>query len=86
MKPKYQLQIITLQGIIYKGEIIHALLPVQNGFVGILANHAPFITYSRRGELKIQEGDNTTKAFLIGSGFFEVNHNKASLITTARLP
>lgn len=77
----YRLQIITPRGITYRGEVSHTLVPAEDGFVGVLANHAPYITSSPGGRMEIREKGGNEKIFRVGSGFFEVNRNQASFFT-----
>jgi len=82
MPPHYQIQLITPQGIAYQGEISHALVPAEDGFVGVLAHHAPYITSSPGGRLEIREKEATEpKEFQVGVGFFEVRGNHATFLT-----
>lgn len=86
MASTYQLKIITPQGVAYEGAVVHARVPGENGFAGIMANHAPFITSSRGGPLEIREKNGTQKTFTVGSGFFEVKRNQAVFLTQMFAP
>ena len=77
MQPYYQLKIITPKGIEYEQEVVHARLPDERGFVGVLANHAPLLTSSPGGRLDVRLKDGDEKTFYIGPGFFEVVKNQA---------
>ena len=77
----YRLEVITPQGIVYHGEVIHTFLPAENGFVGVLANHAPYVTSSAGGRLEVRERSGEGKKFKVGRGFFEVAQNKAAFLT-----
>ena len=77
MQAFYRLQVITPKGIAYTGEVVHAFLPAEDGFVGVLANHAPYVTTSPGGRFEIREKDGQEKKFKSGSGFFEVAKNQA---------
>ena len=81
MPPFYRLQIITPQGIAYRGEVIHCLIPVEDGFTGVLANHAPYVTSSPGGRLELREKEGQEKKFTAGMGFFEVAKNEATFLT-----
>lgn len=82
MLPFYRLELITPQGIAYKGDVIHALVPAEDGFVGVLANHASYITSSPGGRFRIreQENPNVEKSFNVGPGFFTIAENQASFL------
>lgn len=77
----YDFKIITPKGVAYEGQVIHALLPGEDGFVGVLANHAPYITSSSGGSLELREKSGAEKKFKVSEGFFEVAHNKATFFT-----
>lgn len=79
--PSYNLKVITPQGIGYQGEVSHTLLPAEDGLVGVLANHAPYVTSSAGGKLTVREQNGEEKVFRVGLGFFEVAHNQATFLT-----
>ena len=81
MQPFYRVQVITPQGVAYEGEAVHSLVPTENGFVGVLANHAPYVTSSAGGRFEVREKDGTEKKFRVGPGFFEVAKNRATFLT-----
>ncbi len=81
MAASYSLKIITPQGTAYEGTVFHAFLPTENGFVGVLAHHAPYLVASKGGKLVIKESVGLEKDFQVGSGFFEVNHEQAVFLT-----
>ena len=81
MRPFYNIQIITPQGMQYTGKAVHSLIPAEDGFVGVLANHAPYVTSSPGGWFEVDEKDGAKKKFKVGVGFFEVAGNQATLLT-----
>ncbi len=81
MQPHYRFQVITPQGIAYAGDVVHSFIPAEDGFVGVLANHASYITSSSGGRLEVREKDLTEKEFKVGPGFFTVSKNQASFLT-----
>lgn len=62
---------------------MHTLLPTENGFVGILAHHAPYLVSSKGGKMAVKESIGLEKDFRVGPGFFEVNHDQAVFLTQA---
>ncbi len=80
MQPSYKFELVTPQGVAYSGEIEHALIPAEDGFVGVLANHAPYITSSSGGRLEVRETGGHEQKFLVGPGFFEVAANRATFL------
>ena len=81
MTSSYSLKIITPQGVAYDGTVFHTFLPTENGFVGVLAHHAPYLVSSRGGKITVKESIGLQKDFQVGPGFFEVIHDKAVFLT-----
>ncbi len=65
------LEIITPTKIIYQKNIKHIRLPANDGYVGILAGHAPFIYSLQIGEIKV-DLKNEVRYFAASSGIVEV--------------
>lgn len=81
MASTYSLKIITPQGIAHEGTVFHTFLPTENGFVGVLAHHAPYLVSSKGGTITAKESIGLEKTFEVGPGFFEVRHNQAVFLT-----
>ena len=82
MPASYSLKIITPQGTAYEGTVVHTFLPTENGFVGVLAHHAPYLVSSKGGKVVVKESVGLERDFQVGPGFFEVNHDQAVFLTT----
>lgn len=81
MAATYHFQILTPQGKAYEADIVHAQVRADDGFVGVLANHAAFVTSCPGGRLEVREAGGNEKKFQTGPGFFEVAKNQAVLLT-----
>lgn len=77
----YHLEILTPLGRFFSGEVVHTLVPSEDGFVGVLANHAAYVTSSQGGRLEIRLPSNETRKVKVGQGFFHVLKNQASFLT-----
>ena len=77
----YPFEILTPRGKFFSREIVHALIPAEDGFVGVLGNHAPYVTSSPGGKLEARLPSGETQSFRVGSGFFQVAENKAFFLT-----
>jgi F-type H+-transporting ATPase subunit epsilon len=86
MSSSYQLEIMTPEGTAYQGEVVHVLIPAEDGFVGVLAHHAPYITSSSGGRFDIRQQSGEERQFQVGSGFFEVANNQAIFLTQSCHP
>lgn len=75
----FNLEIITPQKIIYQCEVKHIRLPGVDGYLGIKAGHAPFITSLAVGEIKADLAYET-KIFATSGGIVEVLPHKTSVL------
>jgi F-type H+-transporting ATPase subunit epsilon len=73
------LEIITPDKTIFKGEVDLVQLPGIDGSFEILNNHAPLISALREGIIKIQKGK-TEDFFEVKAGVIEVLDNKVLVL------
>ena len=71
-----QLEIITPEKSIYKGEIASAVFPGSEGSFGVLPNHSPIISTLKNGEIKIVDSNKKEAAFTVNGGVVEISNNK----------
>lgn len=77
--PDFQLQIYTQEKKIFEGEVTSLIAPAEDGYVGVMANHAPLLTTLGEGKLTIRQGANTRENRMAG-GFLEVHDNHATIL------
>lgn len=77
----YQLEILTPRGGFFSGEVVHTLVPAEDGFVGVLANHTSYVTSSPGGRLEIRLPSGESRRWKAGAGFFQVLKNHAFFLT-----
>jgi F-type H+-transporting ATPase subunit epsilon len=79
----FDLEIITPFKIIYQQKVKHIRLPGTEGYIGIMANHAPFVTSLKIGEIKV-DLESETKYFATSGGTVEIlPHKTTVLVETA---
>jgi len=79
----FKLEIVTPLKIIYQHQVKHIRLPGVDGYFGIMAGHAPFITSLVIGEIKV-DLENDVKYFATSRGVVEVlPHATTVLVETA---
>lgn len=71
-----QIEIITPEKSLYKGDIISAIFPGTDGSFGILNQHAPIISTLKKGEISIVDNENKSNTFAVNGGVVEMNNNK----------
>ena len=74
-----QLEVVTPEKIVLQEEVDLVVAPGSEGYLGILADHAPIITSLEIGVAKIKKGNEEILMALSG-GFLEVKDNKATIL------
>lgn len=75
----FALEILTQDRSVWKGRVESMVVPAADGYLGVLAHHAPLVAMLGTGTLTIY-GDHGEKRFPVQGGFLEVAHNQATLL------
>lgn len=70
-----KLQILSLSGTLFEGDISQVTLPASDGEITVLPKHIPLITLLQKGEIKFN-GENLS----IEGGFAEVDGEKVVVL------
>ena len=71
----YHLKIITPSGRIFDDSVESLIVPGCQGFLGILANHAPIVAEILPGRMTLRK-DSEIHAYTIGGGVLEVSREE----------
>lgn len=74
------LQIITPDKTVFKGEVKLVQVPGSKGSFQILRNHAPIISTLDPGDVKIIDEEDKTSFISISGGVIEVKNNKIIIL------
>ena len=74
-----QIEIITPEKKVYKGEAELINLPGSDGSFGLLNDHAPLVSTLKAGEIKVVE-NGKEQVFAVKGGVVEVNNNKVIVL------
>jgi len=81
MDKDFFVSITTPEKTIYEGRATSLIAPAELGYLGILANHAPFMANTVSGKIIIRETSGETKTIAIqAKGFLEVLKNQVTLL------
>ena len=75
------LEVITATDTAVKEKIQELYIPAYYGEAGILANHLPFISILKFGEISYRDIENKTHYLYIENGFMEVRDNRIVIIS-----
>ena len=76
---EFQLQIYTQEKKIYDGTVVSITVPGADGYLGVLAHHAPLLCGLGKGKLKVKTNASEAE-YMIEGGFLEVRDNVATLL------
>mgnify|MGYP001212710663 CR=1 FL=1 len=73
--------IISPESEIYSGSTYMVVLPGEEGDFAAMADHAPIVTYLRKGKIEvINEEGNKKTIYFAGGGFVKVENNKCIIM------
>lgn len=85
MAKSFMLEVVTPERKVFSEEVQGIVVPATEGYLGVLANHAPMITGLNIGVVKFTTGSGEI-SMAISGGFMEVVDNKViMLVDTAEL-
>jgi F-type H+-transporting ATPase subunit epsilon len=79
MADTFQLQVATPEKLVVDAQVTSAELPGKDGYMGILAGHAPLLSALGEGNLTYSSGGAET-VLKISGGFVEVYNDKVSVL------
>ena len=83
MAATYKVELLTPEKTILETDIVSLVAPGSEGFLGVLANHAPLITGLIPGALTLTYPDGRSEVFVASGGFLEVSNNRAVILADA---
>lgn len=86
MAATFRLEIVTPVGPVYSGEVVSLIAPGSEGYLGVLAHHAPLLTALRAGTLTLREPNGAQSEHRITGGFLEVSKNHAMVLADGVAP
>lgn len=76
----YHLSVITPEKSLFDEDVTSIIVPTTKGEMGVLTGHHPVIAQLGLGAIQITLADQSENVIFIGSGYLEVNNNKATIL------
>ncbi len=76
-----KLKIVTPNELFFEGDVEHVMAPGWDGYLGVLQNHASYVTPISKGQLTYREAGGKTTALRVEGGFLEVFKNRVLVLT-----
>ncbi len=81
----FNLEIISARRVFYSGECLSLIIPVDDGMMGIMANHTPFSAAIFDGEVKFTKPDGETVICAVTRGMVDMENNRLQLLCESAL-
>jgi len=83
MAKTFHLEIVTPDRALLSEEVVSIIAPGVEGYLGVLANHAPLVTELNVGVLRIRYPDDTEENVAVSGGFMKVANNRVLVLADA---
>lgn len=83
MAKTFHLELVTPDRVLLSDDVTSIIVPGAQGYLGVLANHAPLLTELGLGILHIRYPDDTEEKIAIEKGFMQVAHNRVLILADA---
>jgi F-type H+-transporting ATPase subunit epsilon len=79
----FKLIVVTPERTAIDEPVTSVIIPSTDGYLGILANHAPLMTVMRIGTLEFVTKDGVREVAAVTNGFVEVSDNRVTILADA---
>ncbi len=78
--PVFDLAVLTPERSVFEGPVEYVQVPGSEGYLGVLAHHAPLVAALAPGRLTARRPGGEELAWQVTGGFFEVGDNRATVL------
>ena|SRR5688572_25288274 len=79
MAKTFKLEIVTPERLVFSEDIVSLVVPAEEGYLGVLAGHAPLLAALKPGEIRIRREAGEV-LYATSGGFMEVLPKKTSIL------
>lgn len=76
----FRLEIVTPERVVLRQDVVSLVAPSVEGFLGVLANHAPLMAELRIGPITVRDADGQETLLATSGGFMEVKANTVRIL------
>ena len=80
MAATFRVKLLTAERTVLERDTVSLQAPGTEGFLGVLAHHAPLITSLKAGPLILRGAEGATEVFALSGGILEVADNQATVL------
>lgn len=83
MAATFRVDVVTPDRVLLSEEAVSLTAPGVEGYLGILANHAPLVTELATGELRFKNVEGDEFSLAVSGGFLQVAGNRVTVLADA---
>jgi F-type H+-transporting ATPase subunit epsilon len=83
---RLRVELVTPDGPVFIEDARMVVVPGKAGELGVLPRHIPLIAQLKPGETRVRTLDDQWLSFATGSGYFKVQHDRASVLVESAVP
>ncbi|HJN16407.1 MAG TPA: ATP synthase F1 subunit epsilon [Armatimonadota bacterium] len=80
MASTFTVQIASPERVCLEREVASLTAPAYDGYLGVMANHAPMVAELRVGEVRLVDADGAEELVAVSGGFLSVSDNTAVVL------
>ena len=81
MEKEFHLRVMTADGTALDRQVVSLRIPMKEGSIGSLANHAPMLCRVSKGKLTARSADGEEIVFPLREGVANVRNNTVTILT-----
>ena len=81
MADTFEIEIATPERLLAREKAIRAQIPAQDGYIGVLPDHAPLVSELGIGAMTYTTPEDHRYALAVKGGFLEINNNVVRVLT-----
>lgn len=86
MAEQTTLEIVSPTRLLLSEAVDLAEIPASEGYIGVLAGHAPMIVTLRGGVIRVHQGGSVTRELYVGGGFAEIAPDRCTVLADEAIP
>jgi F-type H+-transporting ATPase subunit epsilon len=80
MAKTFKLDIVTPERVVFSDDVVSLVAPAEQGYYGVLAGHAPFLSILKPGEVRIRS-ERGELHYATSGGFMEVTPKRTVILS-----
>jgi F-type H+-transporting ATPase subunit epsilon len=77
---QFDLKAMAPERTVFLGKVRSLVAPGREGYLGVLARHAPMVVELATGRVQVEEEGGRVRFFALSGGFLEVGGNQATIL------